>query len=218
MRRLLPARVSFGWLSLRWFNNLSLQARLLAGFGLILGLTALVAFVGVTSLQSGASRAHALYSQNTMGVHWANQVAVHTIAGAKDEQNALLELSNDPTRTAFPLKHGRDELALAKTAAAEYRKTITKSEESNRWKAVEDIAARSADGSPAPCVSLRSLREPIPSSREARVRTLARPAGTRSAREESLSPASPWRAARRSCRRRHRDRARSSSSGEGSPA
>ncbi|HMS58792.1 MAG TPA: methyl-accepting chemotaxis protein [Tepidiformaceae bacterium] len=144
MRRLLPARVSFGWLSLRWFNNLSLQARLLAGFGLILGLTALVAFVGVTSLQSGASRAHALYSQNTMGVHWANQVAVHTIAGAKDEQNALLELSNDPTRTAFPLKHGRDELALAKTAAAEYRKTITKSEESNRWKAVEDTMAQVA--------------------------------------------------------------------------
>ncbi|MFN8506461.1 MAG: HAMP domain-containing methyl-accepting chemotaxis protein [Dehalococcoidia bacterium] len=144
MRRFVPSRPGLGWLSLRWFGNFSLQTRLLGGFGLLLGLTALVAYVAIDALQASAGRADSLYAQNTMGMHWANQVAVHTLASAKDEQNALVELANDPTRTAFPLKHGRDELALAKTSADAYRQTITRSEESNRWKAVEDTMAQVA--------------------------------------------------------------------------
>ena len=144
MRRFVPSRPGLGWLSMRWFGNLSLQTRLLGGFGLLLALTALVAYVAIHALQASAARADSLYAQNTMGIHWANQVAVHTLASAKDEQNALVELANDPARTAFPLKHGRDELALAKTAADAYRLTITRSEESNRWKAVEDTMAQVA--------------------------------------------------------------------------
>ena len=119
-----------------WFNNLKIQVKLLAGFGAVLALTAVVAYVGVTKLTAASDTTEALYRENALGIENALNTNLYMVMSAREEKRAFLQA--DKTKRAPLIQASRDEMEEAKVHMQEYHGTFASAEDEVQWAAVEE--------------------------------------------------------------------------------
>ena len=110
-----------------WFNNLGIQIKVLAGFGVVLALTAVVAAVGIINLNSAASDTQALHDENLVAVDEAHLVLENLIAGGREQQSALL--FDDPEVRASNIAKSRGNSDAAIEHAHAFRATLHSDEQ-----------------------------------------------------------------------------------------
>ena len=127
-----------------WFNNLKIQVKLLAGFGLVIALTAVVAFVGVTKLGAASDATAELYRQNVLGVQFALQTNIDMVKSAREEKRAFL--AADPTKRAALIAQSKAEMGKAKADMLAYHDTFASAEDATQWAIVEKHVGVVIDG------------------------------------------------------------------------
>ncbi|MEO6043514.1 MAG: methyl-accepting chemotaxis protein [Tepidiformaceae bacterium] len=118
-----------------WFNNLKIQVKLLLGFGTVLGLTAIVAFVGVTKLNAASNATAELYRQNVLGVQYALGTNINMVQSAREETRAFL--TPDKSARAMLIVQARAEIEEARAQMQSYHITFANAEDQAQWTAVE---------------------------------------------------------------------------------
>ncbi len=118
-----------------WFNNRSIQVKLLSGFTLVLVLTAVVAITGVLRLRSGASLAQRMYEEDVLGVHYIGEANLSITMSGQEENEAFLH--TDPARRAPAIDAARKHLDEATKSASEAATTRTDAAEQAQWAKVE---------------------------------------------------------------------------------
>lgn len=117
--------------------KLTIQTKLLGGFGLVLLMMAVVALVGVTRLNQGATNTRNLYEQTTLGIKYALLTNENMIASAREEKRAFLTPVG-ADRNAL-IKQSRDEMSAAEKAMTDYHSTYASPEDEVQWKQVEAL-------------------------------------------------------------------------------
>ena len=130
-----------------WFNNLSIQLKLLSGFGLVLLLTVVVAGVGAIRLAELADRSEDAYTVDTLGLQYANQVNRNMIGSGREQQTAFLQ--TDPQNRADAIALSREQMDAARQALADYHISFSSPADEAAWDEVEGrvnavISAREA--------------------------------------------------------------------------
>ena len=125
--------------------RIRLREKLLAGFGAVIVLLAVVAVLGVMQLQSASDRTASLYRENVLGVQYALTTNANMIASAREEKRAFL--TADVSKRAPLIAASREEMARAKEAAELYHTTFANQADADQWAPVEEqvdkvIAAR----------------------------------------------------------------------------
>ncbi|HMO53107.1 MAG TPA: MCP four helix bundle domain-containing protein, partial [Tepidiformaceae bacterium] len=124
-----------------WFNNLSIQVKLLAGFGAVLALTAIVASVGILRLNELAHRSSEAYTLDTLGLQYANQVNRNMIGSGSDQQSAILNAA-DPAKRDAAIAASTEQMERAKVALKDYYIAFEDAEDEKHWHEVEDLVNR----------------------------------------------------------------------------
>src|SRR5512134_2619161 len=101
-----------------WFNNLSIQLKLMAGFGLVLVLTVAVSGLGAIRLAELADRSEDAYTVDTLGLQYANQVNRNMIGSGREQQTAFLQ--TDPQKRAAAIDLSREQMKAAEKALLDY--------------------------------------------------------------------------------------------------
>lgn len=70
--------------------RIRLREKLLAGFGAVIVLLAVVAVLGIMQLQSASNRTSAMYRENVLGVQHALAANVNMTASAREVKSAFL--------------------------------------------------------------------------------------------------------------------------------
>ncbi len=129
---------------MNWFNNLSIQVKLLAAFGAVLILTGIVAAVGVLRLGELADRSAEAYTLDTLGLQYANQVNRNMIGSGRDQQTAILNAA-DPEKRDAAIAASLAQVETAKEAMANYHVAFESAEDEEHWLMIEglvnDVAA-----------------------------------------------------------------------------
>jgi methyl-accepting chemotaxis protein len=125
--------------------RIRLREKLLAGFGVVIVLLAVVAVLGIMQLQSASNRTSSLYRENVLGVQYALSTNVNMIASAREEKRAFLAIGQ--SNRGPLIQASREEMARAKEAAEMYHTTFANQADADQWAPVEDqvhkvIAAR----------------------------------------------------------------------------
>jgi methyl-accepting chemotaxis protein len=120
---------------MKWFNDLSIQVKLMSSFGLVLALTAVIAIMGIMRLQQASDRTASMYRENVLGVQYALQTNSLMIASAREEKRAFL--TPDETKRAELIEASRQEMEDARTAMANYHVTFASQADADQWAAVE---------------------------------------------------------------------------------
>ena len=115
-----------------WFNNLGIQVKLLSGFALVLALTAVIAVLGVTRLDSAASDTRALHDENLFLIEEADLILRNMIAGGREQQSALL-FAADAERRDENIAKSRGNSDTAIEHAATFRAALHDPDEIARW-------------------------------------------------------------------------------------
>ncbi len=118
-----------------WFNNLKIQVKLLLGFGTVLGLTAIVAFVGVTKLNAASNATAEMYRQNVLGVQYALGTNINMVQSAREEKRAFL--TPDKSARAMLIVQARAKIEEARAQMQSYHITFANAEDQAQWTAVE---------------------------------------------------------------------------------
>ncbi|MBI5949771.1 MAG: MCP four helix bundle domain-containing protein [Chloroflexi bacterium] len=116
-------------------NDLKIQVKLLLGFGVVLALMGVVAFIGVMKLNQGAQRTDELYGDFLLGVQHSLETNASMIASAREEKRAFLQ--PDPAKREDLVVEARGRMDDAKTAMAGFAATLRDPEEVQRWGVVE---------------------------------------------------------------------------------
>lgn len=116
-----------------WFNNRSIQVKLLGGFGLVLALLVAVALVGLLRLNQAVTRTDEMYSKNVEGVQQVLLANRFYIAFARDLRSAVLA-QDDAARTKA-VEQARSELIDGNKAFEAFGEVIT--DESGRQEYAE---------------------------------------------------------------------------------
>ncbi|MCC7087810.1 MAG: methyl-accepting chemotaxis protein, partial [Dehalococcoidia bacterium] len=125
--------------------RIRLREKLLAGFGAVIVLLAVVAVLGIMQLQSASNRTSAMYRENVLGVQHALAANVNMTASAREVKSAFLV--EDRAERAALLAQAREEMARAKEATELYHSTFASQADADQWASVEKevdtvIAAR----------------------------------------------------------------------------
>lgn len=120
---------------MRWFNDLSVQVKLMSGFGLVLLLTAAIAVLGIIRLQQASDRTAAMYRENVLGVQHALQTNAAMIASAREEKRAFL--TNDADTRKALIEQSRQHMDNAKQYMQEYHVTFASEADAEQWAEVE---------------------------------------------------------------------------------
>ena len=123
---------------MNWFNNLSIQVKLLAGFGAVLLLTGIVAAVGILRLAELADRSNEAYTFDTLGLQYANQVNRNMIGSGRDQQTAILN-AMDPAKRDAAIASSLAQMEAAKQAMADYHIAFESAEDEEHWLLVEGM-------------------------------------------------------------------------------
>lgn len=129
---------------MNWFNNLSIQVKLLTAFGAVLVLTGIVAGVGILRLNELADRSADAYTLDTLGLQYANQVNRNMIGSGRDQQTAILN-AMDPEKRDAAIASSLAQMEAAKEAMANYHVAFESAEDEEHWLMIEglvdDVAA-----------------------------------------------------------------------------
>jgi methyl-accepting chemotaxis protein len=125
--------------------RIRLREKLLAGFGAVIVLLAVVAVLGIMQLQSASNRTSALYRENVLGVQYALATNVNMIASAREEKRAFL--TDDVSKRTPLIEASRAEMAKAQEYLLLYHDTFASEADAEQWAPVEDqvnkvVAAR----------------------------------------------------------------------------
>jgi len=118
-----------------WFNNRSIQVKLLGGFGAVLALTAVIAFMGIQETQSAANVTSDLYQQNAMGINYALQTNLDMVKSAREEKRAFL--TADKTKRQPLTDSSRTEMTEAGKDMQAYHATFANAADEKQWADVE---------------------------------------------------------------------------------
>lgn len=129
---------------MNWFNNLSIQVKLLAAFGAVLVLTGIVAAVGILRLSELADRSADAYTLDTLGLQYANQVNRNMIGSGRDQQTALLNAA-DPERRDAAIASSMAQVETAREAMANYHIAFESAEDEAHWLTVEGMVNEVAE-------------------------------------------------------------------------
>lgn len=116
--------------------RIRLREKLLAGFGAVIVLLAVVAVLGIMQLQSASNRTSSLYRENVLGVQYALTTNANMIASAREEKRAFLV--DDLSKRAPLIAASREEMAKAKEAAELYHTTFASQADADQWAPVEE--------------------------------------------------------------------------------
>ena len=120
-----------------WFNNFKIQTKLLAGFGVVVILTGVVAGVGVARLGQLADRSENAHTYDTLGLQYANQVNRYMIGSGREQQTALLA-ANDVQKRSTAIDTSQEQMESAKRALADFHVAIQTPADRQTWATVED--------------------------------------------------------------------------------
>jgi methyl-accepting chemotaxis protein len=115
--------------------KLRLIHKLLGAFAVVLGLLAVVAYLGIWHLEQSAQRTADMYRENVLGVQFALETNVNMVASAREEKRAFL--ATDETKRQGLIQASRDRLSKAEEAMANYHQTFASAEDETQWTAVE---------------------------------------------------------------------------------
>ena len=116
--------------------RIRLREKLLAGFGAVIVLLAVVAVLGIMQLQSASNRTSALYRENVLGVQYALSTNVNMIASAREEKRAFL--TEDIAKRTPLIEAARAELAKAQEYLLLYHDTFASEADAEQWAPVEE--------------------------------------------------------------------------------
>ena len=102
-----------------WFTNLKIQVKLLVGFGVVLALMAVVAFMAIQKLNQGADRTAAMYEENLLSTQHLLEASANLAQAAAGERAALL--ATDPKDRDAAIGQARDALEAATGAYTAYK-------------------------------------------------------------------------------------------------
>ena len=115
--------------------KLRLREKLLAGFGAVIVLMAVVAVLGIMQLQSAADRSARLYQENTLGVLHAAETNAHMLTAGRDVN--LLFITPELKDRAAILQSVRQNMAEAKEHMEAYHATFASAADEEQWAGVE---------------------------------------------------------------------------------
>src|SRR5215203_1140250 len=73
-----------------WFNDLGLRWKLFGGFGIVLGLTVIVGYLGLSTMANMNATLGEMYNKQAVGQAAILQANADLIASGRDEKNAIL--------------------------------------------------------------------------------------------------------------------------------
>ncbi|MFA7297664.1 MAG: methyl-accepting chemotaxis protein [Dehalococcoidia bacterium] len=114
--------------------KLSVRAKLLTGFGVVLVLLAMVSAFAIIRLNEAAGRTSSLYRENTLGVRYALEANFNMAASGRDEKRAFLAPMGDQ-RTKM-IEDARAELRAAEQSARDYETTYASPTDREQWEKV----------------------------------------------------------------------------------
>ncbi len=115
--------------------RLRLREKLLAGFGTVIVLLAIVAVLGIMQLQTASNRTAALYRENVLGVQYALETDVHMITAGREINLAFM--TPDLNERAVVIQNARDAMAHAQEAMEAYHVTFASEADAEQWAGVE---------------------------------------------------------------------------------
>ena len=118
-----------------WFNNRSIQVKLLAGFSLVLVLTAVIALTGISRLRHASNLTDEMYANDLLGMRYADETNLNMVKSAREEKRAFL--ATDATKRASLIDTARKELATAADAAEKATPTFVTAEQQAKWQEVQ---------------------------------------------------------------------------------
>jgi len=121
---------------MRVFMNSSLRVKLYGSFGFLVLLLAGVAWLGASALSASAGRAHDLYRQDLLGVHYADEVLTYAALSGREQQTALLN-AKDATKRDAAIAAARQAMASATESATSYHSTFIDDADAAAWGAIE---------------------------------------------------------------------------------
>jgi len=118
----------------KWFNNLKIQNKLLAGFGAVILMMVIVAVIGLFMLQQLSTSLNAMYSENLLKISHLDDIdeAILTVRG---DLYRYLVVVDQRSKTKATLDEG---LASIDTLMKDFDLTGLQSEEKNLTKAFQD--------------------------------------------------------------------------------
>jgi methyl-accepting chemotaxis protein len=120
-----------------WFNNLKIQVKLMAGFAVVLVLTAVVATLGVVKLNSAAQWTQDGYQFDTLGVRSAQDVLINMVASGREQQSAILFASDQAKRDSY-IQQAKDEMTAAQKSLQDYHASFQDETSQAAWVVVEE--------------------------------------------------------------------------------
>lgn len=117
--------------------RIRLREKLLAGFGAVIALLAVVAVLGIMQLQSASDRTERLYRENVLGVQYSLATNVNMIASAREEKRAFL--TADLSKRAPLIEASRAEMAKAQEYLLLYHDTFASQADADQWAPVEEM-------------------------------------------------------------------------------
>ncbi|MFN8508417.1 MAG: methyl-accepting chemotaxis protein [Dehalococcoidia bacterium] len=116
--------------------NLSLRVKLYSSFGFLVLLLAAVAWLGASALDASAGRAHNLYRQDLLGVHYADEVLMYAALSGREQQTALLNAKDAAKRDAA-IAAARQAMTSATESATLYHETFIDDADAAAWATIE---------------------------------------------------------------------------------
>ncbi len=98
-----------------WFNNRSIQVKLMGGIAAVLLLTAAIAITSVVRLRVSASMTDGVYQHELLAIRFADDTNAGVLQSARDEKKAFL--ATDPATRATLLDAARKDLDAAAESA-----------------------------------------------------------------------------------------------------
>ncbi|MFN0146932.1 MAG: methyl-accepting chemotaxis protein [Dehalococcoidia bacterium] len=109
-----------------WFNNLSLQWKLLGMSTLVIVMTGILAFMSIRALGQEADRLDTLYEKHALGLFFIGEAKADLIASGRAEKNAIL--ADDPAEIAKHATSADDYLVKAHAALEEVKDRVVSPE------------------------------------------------------------------------------------------
>lgn len=116
--------------------RIRLREKLLAGFGAVIVLLAVIAVLGITQLQKASDRTEAMYRENVLGVQYALGTNANMIASAREEKRAFL--TPEISKRAPLIEASRAEMAKAQEYLLLYHDTFASQADADQWAPVEE--------------------------------------------------------------------------------
>jgi methyl-accepting chemotaxis protein len=115
----------------------TIRAQLLGAFAIVLGLMAVVAYVGGSGMGRAADRTNVMYEEYTQGIQWSLYISEQMLGSAVTEKSAFFE-SLGADRRAL-IARSREHMSNVEQALEAYERTITTEEQRARFEVAQGL-------------------------------------------------------------------------------